>query len=149
MISYEPFWNTLKEKNITIYHLIHKNGINSNTINRIKKNASITTYTLDHLCHVLGCAVQDIITYTPDTDEDNKTPQLCYIIPSFYDKCCHSTIFFNFSYFRFAPYCATHSIKKEDISIYRQSPLSFCEASSSTFHNYSVTLRIVSIFLNL
>ena len=71
MISYEPFWNTLKEKNITIYHLIHKNGINSNTINRIKKNASITTYTLDHLCDVLGCAVQDIIAYTPDDkDED-------------------------------------------------------------------------------
>lgn len=72
MISYEPFWNTLKEKNITIYHLIHKNGINSNTINRIKKNASITTYTLDHLCDVLGCAVQDIIAYTPD-DKDEDT----------------------------------------------------------------------------
>ena len=74
MISYEPFWNTLKEKNITIYHLIHKDGINSNTINRIKKNASITTYTLDHLCEVLGCAVQDIIAFTPDDDIDHENP---------------------------------------------------------------------------
>ena len=72
MISYEPFWNTLKKKNVTIYHLIHKNGINSNTINRIKKNASITTYTLDHLCHVLGCSVQDIISYTPDDDDSGQ-----------------------------------------------------------------------------
>lgn len=72
MISYEPFWNTLKEKNVTIYHLIHKNGINSNTINRIKKKASITTYTLDHLCHVLGCSVQDIISYTPDDDDSEQ-----------------------------------------------------------------------------
>ena len=70
MISYEPFWNTLKKKNVTIYHLIHKNGINSNTINRIKKNASITTYTLNHLCKVLDCTVQDIISYTPDEQDE-------------------------------------------------------------------------------
>ena len=70
MISYEPFWNTLQKKKVTIYHLIHKNGINSNTINRIKKNASITTYTLNHLCKVLDCTVQDIISYTPDEQDE-------------------------------------------------------------------------------
>lgn len=72
MISYEPFWNTLKKKNITIYQLVHKKGINSNTINRIKKNASITTYTLNRLCDVLDCAVQDIIAYTPDEADDDR-----------------------------------------------------------------------------
>ena len=64
------FLEHFEEKNVTIYHLIHKNGINSNTINRI--NASITTYTLDHLCQVLGCSVQDIIAYTPDDDDSDQ-----------------------------------------------------------------------------
>lgn len=27
MISYEPFWNTLKERNISTYQLINKQGI--------------------------------------------------------------------------------------------------------------------------
>lgn len=37
MISYEPFWNTLKSKNVTTYALIVKHGISSATIDRIKK----------------------------------------------------------------------------------------------------------------
>ena len=61
MISYTPFWNTLKTKDITVYNLIHKKGINSNTINRIKKNQSLTTFTLNNLCKALDCSISDII----------------------------------------------------------------------------------------
>ncbi len=68
MISYTPFWNTLKTKDITIYTLIHKKGINSNTINRIKKNQSLTTFTLNNLCKALDCSVSDIIEYIPDKE---------------------------------------------------------------------------------
>ncbi|WP_290451260.1 helix-turn-helix domain-containing protein [Ileibacterium valens] len=68
MVSYAPFFHTLKEKNISIYTLIQKKGINSNTINCIKKGKSITTYTLDNLCKALNCQIYDIIEYLPDEE---------------------------------------------------------------------------------
>ena len=63
MISYEPFWKTLKEKNLSTYTLIKKYGISSATIDRIKKNGGITTTKLDDFCRILDCDIEDIIEY--------------------------------------------------------------------------------------
>jgi len=61
MISYKPFYETLLKKNITEYYLIFKQGVSSNTIQRMKKGKPITTKTLDILCFILDCEVSDII----------------------------------------------------------------------------------------
>lgn len=61
MISYEPFYKTLIQKNITEYNLIYKQGISANTLYRMKKGLPITTKTLDSLCFILNCEVSDII----------------------------------------------------------------------------------------
>ena len=63
MISYEPFYHTLLQRNLTEYHLIYKEGISANTLHRIKKGMPITTKTLDTLCFVLNCEVADIIKH--------------------------------------------------------------------------------------
>ena len=63
MISYEPFWQTLKEKGESTYTLIFKYGISSATIDRMKKGGGITTAKLDDLCKILQCRVEDIIEY--------------------------------------------------------------------------------------
>lgn len=63
MISYQPFYDTLLKKNITEYHLIYKEGISSNTIQRMKKGLPITTKTLDTLCFILDCEVSDILIH--------------------------------------------------------------------------------------
>ena len=68
MISYKPFFQTLLKKNITEYHLIFKEGISANTIHRMKKGLPITTKTLDVLCFVLDCEVQDILTHEKNID---------------------------------------------------------------------------------
>lgn len=66
MISYEPFWETLKNKNISTYSLITRHNISSATIDRIKKGGGITTAKLDDLCRILQCQISDIIEYRPD-----------------------------------------------------------------------------------
>ena len=66
LISYEPFWRTLKEKGVTTYTLINKYGINSRTINNLKHNKSITMYTLERLCNILNCQAEDIVHFVPD-----------------------------------------------------------------------------------
>ena len=66
MITYEPFWNTIKEKEISTYALIQKHNVSSATINRLRKNQSISTLTIDDLCKILKCRVEDILEYIED-----------------------------------------------------------------------------------
>jgi DNA-binding Xre family transcriptional regulator len=66
MISYEPFYKTLLSKGITEYELIYKHGLSANTIHRMKHAKPITTTTLDTLCFILGCTVQEILVYKED-----------------------------------------------------------------------------------
>jgi len=69
MISYEPFWSTLGASSETTYTLIHRFGISSNTINRLRKGDAITTVTLNDLCKILNCQVYDILKYEPSKED--------------------------------------------------------------------------------
>ncbi len=68
MISYDPFWQTLRPKNISTYQLIYEHGILPDTIQRLRSGKTITTKTLNTLCGVLNCQVCDILTFFPDED---------------------------------------------------------------------------------
>ena len=63
MISYEPFYQTLFKKGITEYQRIFKEGFSANTIHRMKHGFDISTKTIDALCYVLDCEVEDIIKH--------------------------------------------------------------------------------------
>ena len=66
MITYEPFWKTLKERGESTYTLINRYGISSATIDRIRKGDGITTGKINDLCAILKCGVGDIIEYRED-----------------------------------------------------------------------------------
>lgn len=66
MITYEPFWNTLKQKNISTYALINKHNISSSLIHRLRHNMPISTVTINDLCNILACKTEDIIEYIPE-----------------------------------------------------------------------------------
>ena len=67
MISYEPLYKTMKEKNVTTYTLITKYNLSRSLIDRLKHNKPITTVTLNDLCEILSCKVEDIMVYIPET----------------------------------------------------------------------------------
>ncbi len=67
MISYEPLYKTMKEKNITTYTLITKYNLSRSLIDRLKHNKPITTVTLNDLCEIFSCKVEDIMVYIPET----------------------------------------------------------------------------------
>ena len=69
MISYAPLWETMKRKNATTYTLQVKGEISSSTVRRLKTNESVSTNTLDALCRILDCELDDIIAYLPDETE--------------------------------------------------------------------------------
>ncbi len=66
MISYAPLWETMKKHSATTYTLQIKGGISSSTIRRLKAGNSVSTNTLDALCKILKCELQDIVEYLPD-----------------------------------------------------------------------------------
>lgn len=68
MISYEPFYNTLKEKGISTYKLIKQYGVSRSLLDRLKHNKPISTVTLNDLCVMLKCKVEDILVFTEDTE---------------------------------------------------------------------------------
>lgn len=72
MITYENFWKTIKEKNISQYKLINQHDISTSLMNRLKKDKPITTTTIDRLCEIIGCEVGDIISYIPDEKIDSE-----------------------------------------------------------------------------
>ena len=63
MISYEPFYRTLKEKNMSTYKLISNYGVSRSLLDRLKHNKPISTQTIDDLCSFLDCEVEDILKY--------------------------------------------------------------------------------------
>lgn len=65
MITYQPFWNTIKNKNISTYRLINSHNISKGTLYRMRKNLPLTTTTLNDLCEILDCEIQDIVQYVP------------------------------------------------------------------------------------
>lgn len=69
VISYEPLWNTMEQKKITKYHLIYHWGISSNTLRRMSHNEAISTTTLNQLCLILECKVDDILKFEPTPEE--------------------------------------------------------------------------------
>ena len=62
MISYEPFFRTLERKGITSYRL-GKMGFPLTTYHAIRHGKHISTQTIDALCELLDCNVEDILEH--------------------------------------------------------------------------------------
>ena len=66
MISYEPLYETLKQKGISTYKLINEYGISRSLLDRLKHNRPISTVTLNDLCTILHCRVEDVLVFSED-----------------------------------------------------------------------------------
>ncbi len=70
MIDYSPFWNTLEHSNETTYTLINKHHISSAIIDKLRKNKPMNTTTLNDLCRILNCRLDEVAQYIPsETDQ--------------------------------------------------------------------------------
>lgn len=63
MIKFDKLWTTMEQKGFSTYKLREKCGIDSKTIRRLKANENIETKTLDKLCSVLHCRIEDIAEF--------------------------------------------------------------------------------------
>ncbi len=69
MICYDPFWETLKQSEETTYTLITKHHISSATLDKLRKNKPLNTTTLNDLCIILKCNLDNIAKYVPSEND--------------------------------------------------------------------------------
>lgn len=69
MVVYTPFWQTLRKSNESTYTLIKNHRISSSTIDKLRKNKPLNTTTINDLCRILNCNVENILLYIPSEDD--------------------------------------------------------------------------------
>ena len=68
MIKYDRLWKTMKDRVITQYDLYTTYNVNRSQINRLKHNKNVEINTIDKLCNILHCRVEDIMEHFEDNN---------------------------------------------------------------------------------
>ena len=69
VIDYSPFWKTLQTSKETTYTLINKYHVSSAIIDKLRKNKPMNTTSLNDLCRILNCRLEDVAQYIPSDDD--------------------------------------------------------------------------------
>jgi DNA-binding Xre family transcriptional regulator len=59
----------MKKENATTYTLREKGGIGSATVTRILSGESISTNTIDALCQLFNCKIEDLLEFIPPEEQ--------------------------------------------------------------------------------
>lgn len=70
MIVFDNLWKTMKIKGVSQYKLIKEFGISTGQLDRLRKNENVNVYTLNTLCSILDCNIEDIATYVKDESNE-------------------------------------------------------------------------------
>lgn len=70
MITYEKLWVTMKQKKVSQYRLKKHYGFSSGQLWRLRKNKNVSTNTLNVLCRILNCPIQEIVEFQFDANEE-------------------------------------------------------------------------------
>ena len=70
MITYDRLWKTMKAKNVSQYKLINCYDFSNGTLDRLRKNGNVSTNTLNTLCNILKCNVEDIMEFHEDEQDE-------------------------------------------------------------------------------
>ncbi len=70
MIIYNKLWSEMEKKGITTYSLRVNYGFESRTLRKLRENDNIQTKTLDKLCDILDCKLEDIAEFVRDPKAD-------------------------------------------------------------------------------
>lgn len=67
MIVFDRLWTTMKDRGVSQYKLIKEYGISTGQLDRLRKNENVNSYTLNQLCKILHCRIEDIAEYIEET----------------------------------------------------------------------------------
>lgn len=68
MIKYDRLWITMQKRGVSQYDLYTHHNVNRSQIDRLRKNKNVEVNTIDRLCNILDCRVEDIMEHIPDNN---------------------------------------------------------------------------------
>lgn len=69
-VSYKKLFHMLIEKDMTTAQLQQQAGFSANIITRMKRNGYLSLETIENICRVMDCGVDDILEFLPDNTEE-------------------------------------------------------------------------------
>lgn len=57
----------MKEKGISQYSLIKNYHISAGQLSRLRNNSYVSTHTIDVLCNILDCQIEDIMSHIKES----------------------------------------------------------------------------------
>lgn len=72
-VSYKKLFHLMIEKNVTNAELQKQAGFSANIITRLKRNSYISLDSIENICRVMDCGVDDILEFV--SDERSKVSQ--------------------------------------------------------------------------
>lgn len=68
MIKYDKLWKTMGERGVTKYMLINDYNFSKALVHKLVYNQGVSMYTINRLCNILECDIEDIASFEPDED---------------------------------------------------------------------------------
>ena len=65
-ICYDRLFHLMIDKKISNTQLKEKAGFSSNIITRLKRNEYVSIESVEKICHVMECGVDDILEFVPE-----------------------------------------------------------------------------------
>lgn len=69
-VTYKKLFHLLIDKGMTNAELMEKAGFSANIITRLKRNNYVSLDSIEKICKVLNCGVDDILEFLPDNTEE-------------------------------------------------------------------------------
>ena len=67
-IVYNRLWETMKRRGVSQYRLIKDYQFSTGQLDRLRRNENVSTHTLNELCRVLDCRLEEIAEYKKDSN---------------------------------------------------------------------------------
>lgn len=71
-VSYKKLFHLLIEKDMTNAELQQKAGFSANIITRLKRNGYVSLESIESICRVMNCGVDDILEFIKDDGGKNN-----------------------------------------------------------------------------
>lgn len=70
-VNYKKLFHLIIEKDISNSDLQRMAGFSGNILTRLKRNRYVSLESIERICHVMGCGVDDILEFVPGEETDN------------------------------------------------------------------------------
>lgn len=71
-VSYKKLFHLLIERDMTNAQLLQQAGFSANILTRMKRGSYISLESIESICRVMNCGVDDILEFEPDKEDNEK-----------------------------------------------------------------------------